>query len=164
MPRGSEYSDEKRAAALIMFLIFKASHSDVEARTGVSKAAVRQLASRARKAGIDRTSIEELIVFARTKPRKGRPRRDAAAATTDKASSSQPPETMETETIQQSLGSDVAAAARETQQPPANTTPIATTSTTTADRECVFEVMKSWNPNEVQAMDASYTMAANEQG
>lgn len=77
MPRGSEYSDEKRAAALIMYLIFKASHSEVEAKTGVSKAAIRQLSSRAQKANVDKTSIEELIVFARTKPRKGRPRRDA---------------------------------------------------------------------------------------
>ncbi|KAI5273869.1 hypothetical protein E4T47_02928 [Aureobasidium subglaciale] len=159
MPRGSEYSDEKRAAALIMFLIFKASHSEVETRTGVSKAAVRQMASRAHKAGIDRTSIEELIVFARTKPRKGRPRRDAA---TDKPSSSQPLETTETETPQQSHEPAVATT-QERRPNPTNTTPIATTSTGPANREGVFEVMKSWNSHEVQAMDAPYTMATNEQ-
>ncbi|KAI5196753.1 hypothetical protein E4T42_02397 [Aureobasidium subglaciale] len=160
MPRGSEYSDEKRAAALIMFLIFKASHSEVETRTGVSKAAVRQMASRAHKAGIDRTSIEELIVFARTKPRKGRPRRDAA---TDKPSSSQPPEATESETPKQSHESAVAAT-QELRPQPANTTPTATTSTRANSREGVSEVMKSWNPHEVQAMDAPYTMATNEQG
>ncbi|THW65021.1 hypothetical protein D6D20_02507 [Aureobasidium pullulans] len=154
MPRGSEYSDEKRAAALIMFLIFKASHSDVEARTGVSKSAVRQMASRAHKAGVDRTSIEGLIVFARTKPRKGRPRRDA----TDK-----PPKTTPRarEKVPQSLGSKEALDQTSGPVPPVQTTidPISLPSGT----EDLFEVIKSWNQRKEQAINASYLAMTKEQ-
>ncbi|TIA19478.1 hypothetical protein D6C80_02917 [Aureobasidium pullulans] len=153
MPRGSEYSDEKRAAALIMFLIFKASHSDVEARTGVSKSAVRQMASRAHKAGVDRTSIEELIVFARTKPRKGRPRRDA----TDK-----PPKTPRArEKVPQSLGPKEAV--DQTSGPVLPVQPIIDPISLPSGTEDLFEVIKSWNQRKEQAINASYLAMTREQ-
>ncbi|CAD0113759.1 unnamed protein product [Aureobasidium uvarum] len=156
MPRGSEYSDEKRAAALIMFLIHNASHSDVEAKTGVSKTAIRQLSSRAHKAGIDRTSIEELIVFARTKPRKGRPRRDAT-----KAVKPSPSEGHQGDETTQSLQSNTVAANAEPSERPAATTAMATSRT--ASGEDLFRVIKSWEQCKNQAIDASYAGVAKEQ-
>lgn len=161
MPRGTEYSDEKRAAALIMFLIFKASHSDVEAKTGVSKTAIRQLSSRAHKAGVDRTSIEELIVFARTKPRKGRPRKDATtkadkAATTKSRQGEEAP--------QQALEGHGVVMNQEPRGLPENM--AAATSVRTADGEDLFEIIKSWEQHkgQGQAIDASYAAIAREQG
>jgi hypothetical protein len=155
MPRGIEYSDEKRAAALIMFLIFKPSHSDVEAKTGVSKTAIRQLSSRAHKAGVDRTSIEELIVFARTKPRKGRPRKDAAAAKTDKAAAEKTRQ--EEGTPQQAVEGDavVSPEGREPREAPVNTR--------AADGEDLFEIIKSWEQHKNQTLDASNAAVAREQ-
>lgn len=169
MPRGSEYSDEKRAAALIMFLIFKASHSDVEAKTGVSKTAIRQLSSRAHKAGVDRTSIEELIVFARTKPRKGRPRKDAAAKT-DKAATektqtqtqAQTRQEVEETTPQQALEAHTMAANQESLEPPAHV--IAAANARTADGENLFEIINNWNHRKNEAINASYAAIAREQG
>jgi hypothetical protein len=160
MPRGTEYSDEKRAAALIMFLIFKASHSDVEAKTGVSKTAIRQLSSRAHKAGVDRTSIEELIVFARTKPRKGRPRKDATAAKADKGVKTRQPRQGE-EMPQPALGGHAVVMNQESLGPPANV--AAATNTRTADGEDLFEIIKSWEQHKNQAIDASYAAIAREQ-
>jgi hypothetical protein len=160
MPRGSEYSDEKRAAALIMFLIFKASHSDVEAKTGVSKTAIRQLSSRAHKAGVDRTSIEELIVFARTKPRKGRPRKDATAVKADKGKTRQPRQ--DEEIPQQVLEGQAVVMNQESLGPPTNV--AAATNTRTADGEDLFEIIKSWEQHKNQAIDASYAAIAREQG
>jgi hypothetical protein len=160
MPRGSEYSDEKRAAALIMFLIFKASHSDVEARTGVSKTAIRQLSSRAHKAGVDRTSIEELIVFARTKPRKGRPRKDAAAKAEKAVKTRQPRQ--DEEIPQQAHESHAVVMNQEPQGSPANMA-ATTTNVRTADGEDLFEIIKSWEQQKNQAIDASYAAIAREQ-
>lgn len=156
MPRGSEYSDEKRAAALIMYLIFKASHSDVEAKTGVSKSAVRQLSSRAHKAGVDRTSIEELIVFARTKPRKGRPRRDATKTDNSVATETRQEEGM-TKVLDRSPTT--------TQAEPRNSSTPATAvaSSRTADGEELFEHLKSWEQRKAQAFDALYAATAKEQ-
>lgn len=164
MPRGTEYSDEKRAAALIMFLIFKASHSDVEAKTGVSKTAIRQLSSRAHKAGVDRTSIEELIVFARTKPRKGRPRKDAAARTDKAATEKTPTQTrQEAEMPQQALdGHRGVVMNQEPQQPPPHA--VAPASARTADGEDLFEIINSWNHRKNEAINASYAAIAREQG
>ncbi|KAG9631171.1 hypothetical protein KCU98_g17328, partial [Aureobasidium melanogenum] len=160
MPRGSEYSDEKRAAALIMYLIFKASHSDVEAKTGVSKSAIRQLSSRAHKAGIDKTSIEELIVFARTKPRKGRPRRDAAK--TDKLV---PTETRQGEQTTKVLDRDTAVGNSEPRNPPIRATDAA--NPRTADGEDLFKMIKSWEQRkaqaQAQALDAPHAASAKEQ-
>lgn len=155
MPRGSEYSDEKRAAALIMYLIFKASHSDVEAKTGVSKSAIRQLSSRAHKAGVDRTSIEELIVFARTKPRTGRPRRDATRTDSSVA----------TETRQKEGTTVLDRSTTKTQAEARNySTPATTvTSSRTADGEELFEMIKSWEQRKAQAFDALYAATAKEQ-
>ena len=167
MPRGSEYSDEKRAAALIMFLIFKASHSDVEAKTGVSKTAIRQLSSRAHKAGVDRTSIEELIVFARTKPRKGRPRKDAAAKT-DKAAAektqtqAQTRQEEEKTTPQQALESHTMVANQEPLEPPAHV--VAAANARAADGENLFEIINNWNHRKNEAINASYSAIAREQG
>ncbi|KAI4801046.1 hypothetical protein E4T44_11044 [Aureobasidium sp. EXF-8845] len=146
MPRGIEYSDEKRAAALIMFLIFKASHSDVEAKTGVSKTAIRQLSSRAHKAGVNRTSIEELIVFARTKPRKGRPRKDAAAKTEKAAVKTR----QEEGTPQQALETGAVAnqELHEARQP--LEVAAAVSNTRTADGEDLFEIIKSWEQHKGQ--------------
>ena len=164
MPRGSEYSDEKRAAALIMFLIFKASHSDVEAKTGVSKTAIRQLSSRAHKAGVDRTSIEELIVFARTKPRKGRPRKDAAAkvdkAATEKTQTQTRQEEEET-TPQQALEGHAMVANQEPLEPSAH---AIAASARTADGENLFEIINNWNHRKNEAINASYAAIAREQG
>ena len=164
MPRGSEYSDEKRAAALIMFLIFKASHSDVEAKTGVSKTAIRQLSSRAHKAGVDRTSIEELIVFARTKPRKGRPRKDAAAKTEKAATEKTQAHTRQEEetTPQQALEGHAMVTNQEPQQQPAHTVDAA--NARTADGEDLFEIINSWNHRKNEAINASYAAIAREQG
>jgi hypothetical protein len=162
MPRGSEYSDEKRAAALIMFLIFKASHSDVEAKTGVSKTAIRQLSSRAHKAGVDRTSIEELIVFARTKPRKGRPRKDAVAKADKGVKTRQPRQDEEIPVPQQTLEGHAVVMNQERREPLANV--AATTSVRTADGEDLFEIIKSWEQHKNQAIDASYAAIAREQG
>jgi len=167
MPRGSEYSDEKRAAALIMFLIFKASHSDVEAKTGVSKTAIRQLSSRAHKAGVDRTSIEELIVFARTKPRKGRPRKDAAAKT-DKAAAektqtqAQTRQEEEETTPQQALEGHAAMTSQQPLEPPAHV--VAAANARAADGENLFEIINNWNHRKNEAINASYSAIAREQG
>ncbi|KAH0293110.1 hypothetical protein M436DRAFT_72140 [Aureobasidium namibiae CBS 147.97] len=167
MPRGSEYSDEKRAAALIMFLIFKASHSDVEAKTGVSKTAIRQLSSRAHKAGVDRTSIEELIVFARTKPRKGRPRKDAAAKTdkaaTEKTQAQAQTQTRQEEetTSQQALEGHAMVANQEPLEPPAHV--IAAANARAADGENLFEIINTWNHRKNEAINASYAAIAREQ-
>jgi hypothetical protein len=160
MPRGIEYSDEKRAAALIMFLIFKASHSDVEAKTGVSKTAIRQLSSRAHKAGVDRTSIEELIVFARTKPRKGRPRKDAAAKTEKAVVKTR----QEEEISQQALENGAVAnqKSHEAQQP--LVVAAAASNSRTADGEDLFEIIKSWEQHTSQTIDASYAAVARKQG
>ncbi|KAG9524041.1 hypothetical protein E4T50_15182 [Aureobasidium sp. EXF-12298] len=156
MPRGSEYSDEKRAAALIMYLIHKASHSDVEAKTGVSKSAIRQLSSRAHKAGVDKTSIEELIVFARTKPRKGRPRRDATK--TDKVV---PAETRQGEQPTKVLDRNTAVGHAEPRNPPIRATDAA--NSRTADGEDLFEMIKSWEQRKAQAFDAAHAASAKEQ-
>ncbi|CAD0097859.1 unnamed protein product [Aureobasidium mustum] len=156
MPRGSEYSDEKRAAALIMYLIHKASHSDVEAKTGVSKSAIRQLSSRAHKAGVDRTSIEELIVFARTKPRKGRPRRDATK--TDKAAES---ETRQEGGMTKVLECDTAAANAEPRDSAIRAT--AAPDPKMAGGEDLLEMIKSWEQRKAQAFDAAHTATAKEQ-
>ncbi|KAI4723467.1 hypothetical protein E4T48_00309 [Aureobasidium sp. EXF-10727] len=156
MPRGSEYSDEKRAAALIMFLIHKASHSAVEAKTGVSKSAIRQLSSRAHKAGVDKTSIEELIVFARTKPRKGRPRRDAAKGAKSSPAMRQRGE----ETVELLQGDTVAVNAETGERPIAAT---ATVTSRTAGGEDLIQVIKSWEQHKNQAIDASYAGVAKEQ-
>ncbi|CAD0090351.1 unnamed protein product [Aureobasidium vineae] len=156
MPRGSEYSDEKRAAALIMFLIHKASHSDVEAKTGVSKTAIRQLSSRAHKAGVDKTSIEELIVFARTKPRKGRPRRDATIGAQPSPSEGHQGE----ETTQSLRGNTVAANAGPCDRPAPAT---AMANSRTAEGEDLFQVIKSWEQRKNEAIDTSYAGIAKEQ-
>ncbi|KAI4726882.1 hypothetical protein E4T49_05397 [Aureobasidium sp. EXF-10728] len=156
MPRGSEYSDEKRAAALIMFLIHKASHSAVEAKTGVSKSAIRQLSSRAHKAGVDKTSIEELIVFARTKPRKGRPRRDAA-----KKVKLSPAMGQRGEETAGSLQGDTVAGNVEAGERTASAT--ARVDSRMADGEDLSRVIKSWEQRKNQAIDASYVGVAEEQ-
>ncbi|KAG9669655.1 hypothetical protein KCU95_g17436, partial [Aureobasidium melanogenum] len=156
MPRGVEYSDEKRAAALILYLIFKASHSDVEAKTGVSKSAIRQLSSRAHKAGVDKTSIEELIVFARTKPRKGRPRRDATK--TDK---SVPVETRQEGRTTKVLDHDTVATSAESCVSSIRAT--AGTGSRTADGEDLFEMIKSWEQRKAQAFDAAHAASVKEQ-
>jgi len=164
MPRGIEYSDEKRAAALIMFLIFKASHSDVEAKTGVSKTAIRQLSSRAHKAGVDRTSIEELIVFARTKPRKGRPRKDATVAgKVDTAAATKTRQQGE-EVPQLALESHGVVINQEPRERPVDL--AAAINARTADGEDLFEIIKSWEQHKGQAqtIDASYATITREQG
>ena len=165
MPRGIEYSDEKRAAALIMFIIFKASHSDVEAKTGVSKTAIRQLSSRAHKAGVDRTSIEELIVFARTKPRKGRPRKDATAAgKVDNAAATAKTRQQGEEAPQLALESHGVVMNQEPRERPVDL--AAAINARTADGEDLFEIIKSWEQHKGQAqtIDASYATVAREQG
>ena len=138
-----------------MYLIHKASHSDVEAKTGVSKSAIRQLSSRAHKAGVDKTSIEELIVFARTKPRKGRPRRDA---TKTKAAES---ETRQEGEATKVLECNTAVAQAEPCERGVFT--VATTNSRTADGEDLLEMIKSWEQRKAQAFDAAHTATAREQ-
>jgi hypothetical protein len=109
---------------------------------------------------VDKTSIEELIIFARTKPRKGRPRKDAAAKTEKAVVKTR----QEEETSQQALETGAVAnqESHEARQPLEFA--AAASNTRTADGEDLFEIIKSWEQHKSQTTDASYAAVDREQG